>query len=102
MAEPAVVDVTFAEQLVGKEERSAHWKEGLDLGLDFSGKRNAQLTLDLSLCRTKLVKALSGNEERERLLQHWKSEAAYWLEEHNRVRDEYHAFAKEMVRRFVK
>jgi hypothetical protein len=102
MGEPAVVDVTFAERLLGKEERSAHWKEGLDLGLDFSGKRIAQLTLDLSLTRTKLAEARNGNEERERLLQHWKSEAQWWHEEHDKIRDEYHAFVKEMARRFAR
>lgn len=101
MAEPAVVDVTFAEQLVG-EQQPENWKEGLDLGLDFAGKRNAQLTLDLALARTKLAEARNGAEDRERLLQHWKAEAQFWREEHDRVHAEFCAFVKEMARRFAK
>lgn len=98
----SVIDVTFAEQLVGDKDRSASWDEGLEVGLDFSGKRVAQLTLDLSECRTKLAEAIGGSEERERLLQHWKSEAQWWREEHDRVHQEYCEFAKEMARRFAK
>lgn len=100
MAEP-VRDVTFAEQLVGGA-RPESWKEGLDLGLDFSGKRNAQLTLDLSLTRTKLASALSAAHERERLLLHWKAEAQWWREEHDRVSGEYCAFVADIARRFAK
>lgn len=101
MAEPRVQDVTFAEQLVGKKARSAHWKEGLDTGLEFGGKRVAQLSLDLSLARAKLAKALSDAAERERLLQHWRAEAQWWREEHDRVHAEYCDFVKEMARRFA-
>lgn len=102
MAEPAVIDVTFAERLVGKAERSEDWQEGLDLGLDFSAKRSAQLTLDLSACRTKLAKALTNSEVRERETQHWKAEAQMWQAECERISAEYSAFVKEMVRRFAK
>lgn len=102
MSDPTVVDVTFAERLVGKKDQPESWKEGLDVGLEFGGKRIAQLTLDLSLCRTKLAQSLSGNQERERLMQHWKSEAQWWREEHDRVHAEYCAFVDEMAKRFAK
>src|SRR5687768_14442782 len=101
MAEAMAIDVTLVEQIVG-DRRPADWKEGLDLGLDVSSKRVAQLSLDLSLCRTKLAEARSGAEERERLLQHWKAEAQWWREEHDKVHAEYCAFVKEVARRVAK
>lgn len=101
MAE-TVIDVTFAERLVGKKEQPESWKEGLDVGLEFGGKRIAQLTLDLSLCRTKLVQATSGAQERERLMQHWRAEAQWWKEEFERVHAEYCAFVAEMAKRFAR
>lgn len=102
MAEPAVVDVTFAAQLAEVGEQPAPFHEGLDMGLEFSAKRNAQLTLDLSEARTKLAKALSASEQRERLAQHWKAEAEMWKGEAQRIGDEYSAFVREMARRFRK
>lgn len=98
MAEALAVDVTLAEQIVG-DRHPANWKEGLDLGLDVSGRRVAQLALDLSLCRAKLAKALTGAEERERLMQHWRAEAQWWREQHDEVHAEYCAFVKEVARR---
>lgn len=102
MAEPAVVDVTFAEQLSGIAEQPAPFHEGLDMGLEFSGKRVAQLTLDLSETRTKLAKALTASEQRERLAQHWRAEAEMWRGEAERIGDEFSAFVREMARRLRK
>lgn len=102
MAEAKVVDVTLAAQLATVGEQPAPFHEGLDLGLEFAGKRVAQLTLDLSACRTKLAKALTDAESCERLTQHWKAEAQMWQAECERIGAEYTAFVKEMARRLGK
>lgn len=99
MDKAEVIDVTFVEQLAGQGES---WHEGLELGLEFSGKRVAQLTLDLAQCRTKIVEAEGAAEQRERLLAHWKAEAQWWREEHDKVHAEFCEFAKAVERKFCR
>lgn len=103
-SEPRVVDVTA--ELIG--ERREEWRSGFDAGLRDGARRvmhsdaMGQLAFDLKVLRICSDAMADVAVQRERLLAHWKSEAQWWREEHDRVRDEYHAFTREMVRRFAK
>ena len=95
-----VTDVTT--ELIG--ERRQEWRDGYDSGMRSGTQRVLQssaleqLMLELTLQRAMTDVAM----QRERLLQHWKSEAQWWREEHDRVHAEYCAFVKEMARRLAK
>lgn len=95
-----VTDVTT--ELLG--ERRQEWRDGFDSGIRAGTSRTlqsnalTQLALELTLYKS----ALAVAEQRERLLAHWKSEAQWWREEHDRVSAEYTSFVKEMARRFAK
>lgn len=97
--ENLVVDVTA--EIVG--ERRQEWHDGFDAGLKQGTSRVlqsnplAQMALELTLYRA----ALDVSAQRERLLQHWKSEAQMWQAECERVSADFSAFV-EMAKRFAK
>lgn len=100
MDEIEVVDVTT--ELIG--ERRQEWRDGFEIGMRSGTQRvlqsNAveQIALELTLLRA----ATDVSAQREKLLEHWKAEARWWREEHDRINSEYTAFVKEMARRLAK
>lgn len=100
MDEIEVVDVTT--ELIG--ERRQEWRDGFEIGMRSGTQRvlqsNAveQIALELTLLRA----ATDVSAQREKLLEHWKAEARWWREEHDRVHAEYCEFVKEMARRLAK
>lgn len=101
---PSIVDVTA--EIIG--ERREDYRAGFDSGLRQGAIRvmqsdaMAQLAFDLKVLRICSDAMADVAVQRERLLAHWKSEARWWREEHDRVSAEYSAFVKEMARRFAK
>jgi hypothetical protein len=95
-----VVDVT--SELIG--ERREEWRAGFDSGMKQGTSRVLQsgaleqIVLELSLQRATTDVAV----QRETLLAHWKTEAQWWREEHDKVHAEYCAFVKEIGRSFCK
>lgn len=103
-SEVLVTDVTV--ELIG--ERREEWRDGFDSGLREGGRRVMysdtlqQLALELKVTRVMNEAMCEVAHQRERLLAHWKAEAQWWREEHDKVSAEYSAFVKEMARRFAK
>ena len=103
--EPAnVIDITA--EIVG--ERRQEWRDGFDVGVKQGTARvlNSDALCQLAL-GLKVHKALNeamaeAAEQREKLLAHWKAEAQWWREEHDRVSADYTAFVKAMARRLGK
>jgi len=98
--EVLVTDVTT--EMLG--ERRDEWRDGFDSGQKSGTQRVLQsdaleqLVLELVMQRATVGVAI----QRERLLEHWKAEARWWHEEHDRLSAEHTAFVSEMVRRFAK
>lgn len=61
-----------------------------------------QIALELTVLRVAMTAMSSATEQRERLLELWKAEAAFWKAEHDRVHDEYCGFVEEMRRKYVR
>jgi hypothetical protein len=61
-----------------------------------------QLSLELTLTRVTITAMSQAAEQRERVVSHWKAEARWWREEHDRVSSEYTTFVREMARRVRK
>ena len=86
--------------------------ENTDRGYDAGLKRGAvsyfaspmmeQLSLEITVNRIAIEAMSQAAEQMERLLSHWKAEAAWWKEEHDRVHDEYCATVADLARRFGK
>ena len=64
----------------------------------FQSRVTEQLALELTVSRIAIQAMTGAAEQRERLLAHWRSEAAYWKTEHDRVHADYCAFVKEIGR----
>lgn len=104
MDEIEVIDVTT--ELIG--ERRQEWREGYDSGIKQGVTRIlqsdalAQLAFDFKVLRICSDAMAETAVQREKLLAHWKAEAQWWREEHDKVHAEYCAFVKEVARRFGK
>lgn len=102
--EPSVRDVTL--EILG--ERRQEWRDGFESGVKQGTTRVlqsdalAQIALELKVTRTFNDAMAEVAHQRERLLAHWKSEAQWWREEHDRVHAEYCAFVKDCARRFLR
>lgn len=102
-SEPLVVDVTT--EMIG--ERREEYHAGFDSGLRQGATRVlqsdalGQLALSLRVHKALNEAMCDVAHQRETLLAHWKAEAQWWREEHDRVSAEYSAFVKEMARRLA-
>jgi hypothetical protein len=102
--EVLVTDVTA--QVIG--ERRAEWRDGFDQGTREGARRVAnsecmqQIAFDLTVHRVVVNGMMQVAEQRERLLAHWKAEAQWWREEHNRVHAEFCEYAKAVERKFCR
>jgi hypothetical protein len=100
----AIVDVTA--ELIG--ERRADYHAGRDDGL-LEGTRRVlnsdalvQIAFELTVQRVVNDGMIQVAEQREKLLAHWKAEAQWWREEHDKVHAEYCEFAKAIERKFCR
>lgn len=100
----AVVDVTM--EIIG--ERREDYRAGFDSGLRQGAIRvmqsdaMAQLAFDLKVLRICSDAMADHAAQRERLLAHWKAEAQWWREEHDRVHREFCEFTSYVANRFCK
>lgn len=109
----AVIDVT--DELIG--ERREEWRAGFDFGrtMGVRGVLRAkdggspdgltcieQMALDLKVHRLMNDVLVDVGVQRERLLAHWKAEAQWWQEEHDRVHREFCEFTTYVANRFCK
>lgn len=84
------------------------WRAGRDEGQKqgaaryFTSPVMEQMSLELTVQRVVIDAMSAAAEQREKALAHWKSEAAWWKAEHDKVHDEYCAFVEEMRRKYVR
>jgi hypothetical protein len=100
MDETEVIDVTT--EIIG--ERREEYRAGVESGLRQGAQRVLQsdalmqISLSLQVSRAIADAALEVGTQRERLLQHWKVEAQWWREEHDKIHREYCEFVKQVAR----
>ena len=82
-------------------ERKRAFEAGRKLGATtyFQSPVMEQLAMELKLLRTLHDSHCTAAEQRETLLAHWKAEARWWREEHDRVSNEFSGFVKEIARK---
>ena len=99
-----VTDVTA--ELMG--ERREEYRAGVDAGTRQGSQRVLQgpvleqIALELTVQRAVNTAMAGAAHQRETLLAHWQSEAAWWREECTRIDTEFAAFVKKMARQFPK
>ena len=110
---PLTLDETETALLSGLENTEPGWKQddrkaayeaGMKRGAVsyFSSKAMEQLSMELTVLRVTVGAMTGAAEQTERLLSHWKAEARFWKEQHDKVHDEYCATISELARKYVK
>lgn len=102
--EPSVKDVTL--EILGEQRQE--WREGFDSGIRAGVQRvlqsdaMEQIAFELKVQRVVNDGMIQVAEQRERLLAHWKAEAQWWREEHDKVHAQFCEYAKAIERKFCK